>query len=68
LWQVDPEAVIVCGDTRNDAAMFQQGFRGVIVSNAHDDLKRLARDKRVYLARQPHAAGVLEGLLYWSLR
>jgi sucrose-6F-phosphate phosphohydrolase len=67
LWQADADSVVVCGDTGNDAAMFQQGYRGVIVSNAHDELKRLASDKRVYLARQPHAAGVLEGVLYWSL-
>lgn len=63
-WQIDADSVIVCGDTANDLALFQQGFRGVVVANAHDDLKQLA-GQRVYLARRSHAAGVLEGLLHW---
>jgi sucrose-6F-phosphate phosphohydrolase len=63
-WRHDESSVIVCGDTANDLAMFQQGFRGVIVANAHDDLKQLAGEN-IYLARRCHAAGVLEGLLHW---
>jgi len=63
-WQIDADSVIVCGDTANDLALFQQGFRGVVVANAHNDLKQLAGE-RVYLARRSHAAGVLEGLLHW---
>jgi sucrose-6F-phosphate phosphohydrolase len=64
LWRIPADSVVVCGDTANDLAMFQQGFRGVVVANALDELKRLSGD-RVYLAQQPHAAGVLEGLLHW---
>jgi sucrose-6F-phosphate phosphohydrolase len=63
-WQLDEASVIVCGDTANDLAMFQQGFRGVVVANAHEELKQLAGEK-VYLARRSYAAGVLEGLLHW---
>ncbi len=63
-WQIPADSVIVCGDTGNDLAMFQQGFRGVVVANALDELKRLSGD-RVYLAQRPHAAGVLEGLRHW---
>jgi sucrose-6F-phosphate phosphohydrolase len=63
-WQIDHESVIVCGDTNNDLAMFQQGFRGVVVANALDELKRLAGE-RVYVAHRSHAAGVLEGLMHW---
>ena len=61
-WQLDEDSVIVCGDTANDLAMFQQGFRGMIVANARDELKQFAGEN-VYLARRSHAAGVLEGLL-----
>jgi sucrose-6F-phosphate phosphohydrolase len=64
-WRIDVESIIVCGDTGNDLAMFQQGFRGVVVANARDELKRLAGQERVYLAESSHAAGVLEGVLHW---
>jgi sucrose-6F-phosphate phosphohydrolase len=63
-WQLDEGSVIVCGDTANDLAMFQQGFRGIIVANARDELKQLAGEN-IYLARRSHAAGVLEGLRHW---
>jgi sucrose-6F-phosphate phosphohydrolase len=63
-WQIETDSVVVCGDTGNDLAMFQQGFRVVVVANALDELKRLAGE-RVYLAKRPHADGVLEGLLHW---
>ena len=64
-WGIGAESIIVCGDTANDLAMFQQGFRGVVVANARDELKRLAGQERVYLAESSHAAGVLEGVLHW---
>ncbi|MCI0361486.1 MAG: HAD family hydrolase, partial [Planctomycetaceae bacterium] len=41
-WRIGADSVIVCGDTANDLALFQQGFRGVVVANAHDELKQLA--------------------------
>ena len=63
-WQIPADSIIVCGDTANDLAMFQQGYRGVVVANALEELKRLSGD-RVYMAQKPHAAGVLEGLRHW---
>ncbi len=62
------EEVIVCGDSGNDLAMFQQlHFRGVVVGNAHPELKSLNSD-RVYQAQACFAAGVLEGLWHWQER
>ena len=63
-WDIPAERVIVAGDSGNDLAMFQQGFRGIVVGNGHEVLKSLRSD-RVYVARQPHAAGVVEGLNFW---
>lgn len=63
-WGFDHADVIVAGDTGNDRAMFENGFRGVVVENAHDELKAL-RSETTYLAKQDHAAGVLEGVLHW---
>lgn len=57
--------VAVAGNSGNDAKLFEHGFRGIIVANAHDDLKQLASQPRTYLSRYPLADGVREGLAYW---
>ncbi len=63
-WGVRDEDVIVGGDSANDLALYEQGFRGIVVGNAHAELKALRGDG-VYLARGSFAAGMLEGLQYW---
>jgi sucrose-6F-phosphate phosphohydrolase len=63
-WQIDPQRVIVAGDSGNDAAMFQVGFRGIVVGNARPDLRSLVAP-HIYHATAQFAAGVLEGLDYW---
>jgi sucrose-6F-phosphate phosphohydrolase len=63
-WRIDPARVIVAGDSGNDLDMFQQGFRGIVVANAHPELKSL-RDRNVFHTSRSHAAGVLEGLAHW---
>jgi sucrose-6F-phosphate phosphohydrolase len=63
-WGIDSSHVIVAGDSGNDLDMFQQGFRGIVVGNAHPELKSL-RDPKVFHATRSHAAGVLEGLEHW---
>jgi len=64
-WDIDPQRVIVAGDSGNDVAMFTMGFRGVVVGNAHPELRAL-QGPLVYHAASPFAAGVLEGLMYWT--
>ena len=56
--------VIVAGDTGNDAAMFLHGFRGIVVGNAHVELKSL-QSPEVYQSNSSYADGVLEGLQHW---
>lgn len=63
-WGYAPHEVIVAGDSGNDLALFEQGFLGVTVGNAHDELRRL-RLPNVYHATKLFADGVLEGLSYW---
>ena len=63
-WQTADERVFVSGDSGNDLTLFEQGFRGIVVGNAHTELKTLDSD-RVFHARGHCAAGVLEGLLHW---
>ena len=56
-----PERVVVSGDTGNDLAMFQIGCRGIVVGNAHAELRQLDSE-HIYQAEAGHAFGVLEGL------
>jgi sucrose-6F-phosphate phosphohydrolase len=63
-WGYAPHEVIVAGDSGNDLAMFEQGFLGITVGNAHEELRRL-RTTNVYHATKRFADGVLEGVRYW---
>lgn len=56
--------VIVCGDSANDFAMFGYGFAGIVVGNAHPELKALD-DPSVYQSTHKYAKGVLDGIDYW---
>ncbi|RJP32474.1 MAG: HAD-IIB family hydrolase [Phycisphaerales bacterium] len=61
---VDPRNVMVAGDTGNDLSMYERGFRGIVVANAHPVLRSLSA-RNIYQARAAHAAGVLEGVRHW---
>ncbi|REJ70038.1 MAG: HAD-IIB family hydrolase [Planctomycetota bacterium] len=62
--KAEPHQVIVCGDSGNDLSMFQQGFRGVVVGNAHQELRALS-EENIYHSVHHFAAGVLDGVQYW---
>jgi sucrose-6F-phosphate phosphohydrolase len=67
---LDPQQVLVAGDTGNDATMFEEFARGIVVANAQPELISLASslgDAGVYRARQPYAAGVEEGLEHFGV-
>ena len=66
---MDAGRVVVAGDTGNDAAMFEQFDRGVVVANAKPELVAFAESLgrgRAYRARQAYAAGVEEGLEHYG--
>jgi sucrose-6F-phosphate phosphohydrolase len=65
-----PDRVVVAGDTGNDATMFVEFLKGVVVANAQRELVDLADSLvggDVYLARKPYAAGVEEGLAHFGV-
>jgi sucrose-6F-phosphate phosphohydrolase len=66
-WGINTKQALVCGDTGNDKAMFMHGFYGVIVGNAQAELKEL-KSPDVYHSKNNYAAGVMEGIDYWSKR
>lgn len=64
LWGYPADRVLVSGNSGNDASLFRQGFLGIVVANAHKELKSL-HGPRTYLSPRERANGVLDGLRYW---
>jgi len=72
---LDPDRLVYAGDSGNDAAAMLAGFKGIVVGNAPEALKRdLRRDAarrgisdRLYFAQAPYAGGVLEGCHHFGL-
>jgi sucrose phosphatase-like protein len=62
---VPRERVLVAGNSANDAAMFLAPFRGIVVGNAHRELKAFESDE-VYVSTQTYARGVRDGIVRWT--
>lgn len=68
-WSLDPQRVIVAGDTGNDGSMFEAFANGIVVANAQPELFELVRSlpaHRIYEARHSFAAGIEEGLEHFG--
>ncbi|MDV3000316.1 MAG: Mannosylfructose-phosphate phosphatase [Chroococcopsis gigantea SAG 12.99] len=66
---VSPESTLVCGDSGNDISLFQQPGKGVIVSNAQEELLDWyfqTRKDTLYLSQSPYAHGILEALKHYQ--
>lgn len=62
----ESERMMVAGNSINDLALFQLECRGIVTSNAHDELKRLVKHRaQVYLSPHPLADGVRDGVEHW---
>ncbi len=59
--------VVVAGDSLNDQALFEAGYRGIVVGNCESALRaRVGSLDGVYCARGVGAAGILEGLIHFG--
>lgn len=63
-WQIDPRRIIACGDSGNDASLFQGDFRGVVVANCLPELRRM-EGVNLFFASRTHAGGIMEGTDHW---
>jgi sucrose-phosphate synthase len=63
---LDPERVVVAGDSGNDSEMFDTGFKGIVPVNALDELKAAACRPWHYHSPLPVARGVLDGLRHFG--
>jgi hydroxymethylpyrimidine pyrophosphatase-like HAD family hydrolase len=59
--------VIVAGDSGNDRQMFETGFKGIVPSNALEELKEVASQAWHYHSPLPAARGVFDGLRHFGL-
>ncbi|HJX86547.1 MAG TPA: HAD family hydrolase, partial [Gemmatimonadales bacterium] len=60
---VEPERVLVAGDTLNDESLFTEGFRGVVVGHAEPALREATAELPAVLhAEAPGAGGILEAV------
>ncbi len=65
--QIDPQRVLVAGDTLNDLSMYHQPFNGVCVGESEQALLESTRDlARVYHAGQPGCGGILDAISYFG--
>jgi sucrose-phosphate synthase len=61
-WNLEPQRLLVAGDSGNDWDMLSGDTLGVVVSNHTPELERLRGRPRVHFAKSAHARGILEGI------
>ncbi len=68
-WDFSAAKTITCGDSGNDISMFKGQEKGLIVSNAKDELLQwyeANKNDSLYLAQSACAGGILEGLKHFD--
>jgi sucrose-phosphate synthase len=65
-WNLEPQRLLVAGDSGNDWDMLSGDTLGVVVSNYTPELERLRGRPRVHFAKNPHARGILEGIDWYD--
>lgn len=66
---LDPEQVLVAGDTLNDLSMFTHGFKGVCVGESEPALlQATAGLSHVFHATAPGCDGILQALRHFNMR
>lgn len=65
---IDPDQVLVAGDTLNDLSMYEHGFKGVCVGESEPALLAATHGRpRVLHATRPGCGGILDALQHFSL-
>lgn len=68
LLKISTNAVVVAGDSGNDSAMFDlKNIKGIVVSNAHEELYQYTKHKKVYHTEEEKSDGIIEGLIYFNI-
>ena len=64
-WGVEPECLLVAGDSGNDEEMLSGNTLGVVVGNYSPELEHLRGQPRIYFAGAGYARGILEGMEHY---
>jgi sucrose-phosphate synthase len=67
-WGIPLDHFLTAGDSGNDQDMLLGDMLGIVVGNHSPELAALRGRSRVYFARSPGAAGILEGIRHYALR
>lgn len=66
-WQIPLKRIIVAGGSGADEDMMRGNTLAAVVANRHhEELSQLADVGRIYFAKQPFAAGILEAFEYYD--
>jgi len=65
-WNLEPERLLVAGDSGNDADMLSGDTLGVVVGNHTSELEQLRDHPRIYFAEGNHAWGIIEGIRHYD--
>jgi len=66
-WQIPLERIFVAGGSGSDEDMMRGNMLAAVVANRHhEELSQLVDVERIYFAKQPFAAGILEALDYYD--
>lgn len=66
-WDISLDHVLAAGGSGADEDMMRGNTQAVVVSNRHnEELSELTDVERIYYARQPYAAGILEAIRHYK--
>jgi len=65
-WGIEPENILVAGDSGNDEDMLKGNTLGVVVGNYSKELQKLKGREDVYFAERGYAGGIIEGIEHFN--
>jgi len=65
-WEVPLENFITAGNSGNDIDMLKGKTKAIVVANHSPEMEELKKNKSIYFANKPLAAGVLEGIDHYT--
>jgi len=66
--KIKSHEVLVAGDSGNDSAMFDmKDVKGIVVANAHEELYRYTKHRKLYHSEKEKSDGIIEGLVYYNI-
>ena len=65
---IDMKDCVAVGDSGNDRSMLEAAGQPVLVANHYAEVNDLAARPGVYVTRQPHGLGVVEGVLHYRVK